>query len=127
MKLLLDTNALIWWMEDNPKLGPRVRRLIADRANDVLVSIASPWEISIKYRIEKMEQCGSAILNALGEEKMTVLGITPAHLEALEGLPRHHRDPFDHIILAQAKVEGARIITSDRIMTAYGVPCIGVS
>lgn len=127
MKLLLDTNALIWWMEDNPNLGPRARQLIADRANDVFVSIASPWEISIKYRIEKMEQCGSAILNALGEEKMTVLGITSAHLEALEGLPRHHRDPFDHIILAQAKVEGARIITSDRIMTAYGVPCIGVS
>lgn len=127
MKLLLDTNALIWWMEDNPSLGPRARQLIADLRNEVLVSIASPWEISIKHRIDKMEQRGSAILEALAEEKFTVLGITVGHLQALEALPRHHRDPFDHIILAQAKVEGARIVTSDRIMTAYGIPCIGVS
>lgn len=124
MKLLLDTNALIWWLRDDPRLGPRARHVISDRDSEILVSTISLWEVSMKWRAGKMEYAGSAFLEDLRHEEIEPLGISIAHLLALEELPLHHKDPFDHLILAQAKVEGARIVTSDREMTRYGIPCI---
>ncbi|MEQ1510797.1 MAG: type II toxin-antitoxin system VapC family toxin [Sphingopyxis sp.] len=126
MKLLLDTNALIWWLRDDPRLGPRVKQLIADEESKILVSIVSLWEISMKWRVGKLEYAGSTFLEALEAEEIEPLAIATDHLLALETLGMHHKDPFDHLIIAQAKVERAIIITSDREMAAYGVPCIGV-
>lgn len=127
MKLLLDTNALIWWLEDSPRLGPRARALIADADNVMLASIVSLWEIAVKWRVGKMHLPATRFADLLADQNVSLLGLEQQHIAAVESLAFHHGDPFDHIILAQAKVEGARIITSDRIMTAYGVPCIGVS
>lgn len=127
MKLLLDTNALLWWLQDSPQLGSRARGLIARRDNEILVSIASPWEISIKYRTGKLAEKGSAFMQTLAAQGLMPLPVTAEHLAALEALPPIHRDPFDHLILAQAQVEGASIITSDEIMPRYGVRCIGVN
>ena len=124
MKLLLDTNALIWWLRDDTKLGPRAKQAIADRESEIIVSTISLWEITMKWRVGKMPYSGSTFLDDLRDEGIEPLGISIAHLLALEGLAFHHGDPFDHMILAQAKVESARILTSDRHLPQYGIPCI---
>ena len=128
MKFLLDTHVLLWWLNDDPMLRSRIRAIIADRQNTVLVSIASFWELSIKYRKFGSGETGTAIWAAAMEEGFEPLSISPSHLAALEQLVliANHGDPLDHIILAQAEAEGATVITHDRHMTAYGVRCIGV-
>ena len=124
MKVLLDTNALIWWFTDNPRLGAKARSIVEDAATIVLVSTVSLWEITIKWRIGKMEFSGTSLVGQLDQAGMQLVSVSPLHLFAIEGLAFHHRDPFDHLILAQAKVEGASIITSDDAMARYGIPCI---
>lgn len=124
MKILLDTNALIWWFKDSPRLSVKARAIVQHPDTIVLVSIVSLWEITIKWRIGKMELSGSSLLGPIDQAGMQLVTISPVHLYAVEGLPFRHRDPFDHLILAQAKVEGAVVITSDEQMADYGVPCI---
>ena len=127
MKLMLDTHVLLWWLSDNPKLGRRARALIADLNNDLIVSVASPWEISVKHRIGKLDKSGAMIMQRLGDEKMGIVATTADHLAAYEALPKYHNDPFDLLILAQALVEGAIVITNDDAMRQYGVRCIDVA
>jgi len=127
MRLLLDTHALMWWLEDNPRLGPRARQRLADPDNEVIASMVSLWEITIKWRIGRMHQSGSAFAALLDEQGLAPLTVERAHILMLEQLPLLHGDPFDHLLLAQASAEDATIVTNDRHMTAYGVPCIGVS
>jgi PIN domain nuclease of toxin-antitoxin system len=98
--------------------------MIAAGDSHVLVSMISLWEITMKWRIGKIEFTGSSFMQDLAEEQITPLSIMPDHMKALEDLPFHHQDPFDHLIIAQAKVEGAAIMTSDEAMRAYGVRCI---
>ncbi|AMG75314.1 type II toxin-antitoxin system VapC family toxin [Sphingopyxis granuli] len=124
MRLLLDTHALIWWLEDSPHLGPVSRALIADADNDVLVSIVSLWEITIKWRVGKLAQSGSHFAELLDDQRIDLLPVTAEHIRALDTLAFHHGDPFDHLILAQAERERLMVVTSDRQMALYGVPCI---
>lgn len=126
MKLLLDTQALLWWVNDNPKLGLMARAAIADRGNVVLVSVASFWEISIKHRIGKLEDSGPAVMQEAQDNGFDILGIKAAHLDALEALAPvdGHRDPFDHLLLVQAQVEHAVLVTSDRHLRSYDQPCL---
>jgi PIN domain nuclease of toxin-antitoxin system len=128
MRLILDTHVLLWWIKDDPLLRPRVRAIIADRQNAVLVSVASFWELSIKYRKFGSGDTGTEIWAAALAEGFEPLPVMQNHLAALQSLAlvANHGDPFDHLILAQAKAEGAAVITHDRHMAAYGVPCIGV-
>jgi PIN domain nuclease of toxin-antitoxin system len=128
MKLLLDTHVSLWWLKDDPRLRSRVRAIIADQSNTALVSVASCWEPSIKFRKAGIGDAGSRLWHNAIAQGFEILAITSSHLEALEALPfaARHDDPFDHLILSQAKAEDAVIITHDRAMTAYGVPCIGV-
>jgi PIN domain nuclease of toxin-antitoxin system len=127
MKLLLDTNALIWWFQDSPKLGKSARTLIEDANSTVIVSMVSLWEITIKWRIGKLEFSGTSMLGMLADLGITLVTVEPVHLIALDALPIHHRDPYDHLILAQAKVEGAQIVTSGSEMSRYGVPCFSAT
>lgn len=124
MRLMLDTHVLLWWLQDDARLGQRARGLIADAANQLLVSLATPWEISVKHRIGKMDDSGAAVMDALVEEGMRVVDLTPAHLQVLEAMPLHHRDPFDHLIIAQAIAERAIVITDDAKFPLYDVRCI---
>jgi PIN domain nuclease of toxin-antitoxin system len=124
VKFLLDTNALIWWLRDDPRLGTKAKQLIASKEFVLFVSVVSLWEVTMKWRVGKMEYAGSAFLDDLKSEYIEPLAISIEHLLTLEKLDMHHKDPFDHLIIAQAKVEGATIITSDREMTNYGVPCV---
>lgn len=124
MRFLLDTHVLLWWLQDNPRLGSRARALVADADHEILISIASPWEISVKHRIGKIADSGAVIMQAVADQGMTMLDLTPAHLVVLEAMPLHHRDPFDHLILAQAQAERAIIVTDDDIFGQYGVRCV---
>ena len=129
MKLLLDTHVLLWWLRDDRRLGQRARAVIADSRATVLASIASGWEISVKSRIGKIVESGAPVMREAVEQGFQIVGLTGDHLAALEALPRinGHGDPFDQLLLAQALVEDAVLMTGDRSMSNYGVPCIGVA
>ena len=123
MKLLLDTHALLWWLADDAQLGPRARDLIADPGTTVLVSTASLWEIAVKRRVGKLEADLGEIMAALDDEGFERLDIGSAHLLALAGLPMlpEHRDPFDHLLIAQAIAEDATFVSEDRHTPRYPV------
>ncbi len=126
MRLLLDTHALLWWLSDDAELGQYVRDLIADPANDVLVSVVSLWEIQVKVRVGKLTADLPAILNEIEAQAFELVPISQAHLLRLGTLPVHHRDPFDHLLIAQAIVEAAIFVSEDRHIPAYAVqvvPC----
>lgn len=124
MRFLLDTHVLLWWLEDNPRLNQRARAIIADGANNILVSHISIWETAIKQRIGKLQIGPSDIFPRLPEFGFAELPLTESHLMALAGIGRFHGDPFDHLLLAQAQVERAAIISADRILQSYRIPCI---
>ena len=127
MRLLLDTHALLWWLADDPRLGPRARTLIADPGNDILVSAASLWEIVVKSRIGKLDASIEAVERALLRDSFERLAISPAHLASLAALPAHHRDPFDHLLIAQAIGEDATLVSEDRNMGLYDVRVLACS
>jgi PIN domain nuclease of toxin-antitoxin system len=114
VKLLLDTHALLWWLSDDPRLGGRVRELIADPGNDVLVSAGSLWEIVVKMRIGKLEADIAEICQAVDAGGFALTNINAAHLRTLAALPAHHKDPFDHLLIAQAITEDAAFVSSDK-------------
>ena len=127
MKLLLDTNALLWLLNNDGRLGPTARGMIQDPSNNVLVSIASLWEIAIKQRIGKLQADVLAVAASVERSSAVVLPITLPHLATLLGLPRHHRDPFDHLLIAQAIAENATLMSEDRRMPSYPVPVASCS
>lgn len=123
MRLLLDTHALLWWLSDDPSLSADARALIADSGNDVLVSTVSLWEIVVKARIGKLRADIRAVAAAVEEGGFIRLDLAVAHLLALDRLPVDpvHRDPFDHLLVAQAIVEDAIFMTEDRRMGPYPI------
>lgn len=122
MRLLLDTHALLWWLADR-ELSKAVREAIADPANDVAVSAASAWEISIKRAIGKLSAPDDLAeqIEAGGFER---LPIRIDHAVLAGALPRHHDDPFDRMLLAQAKIESLTIVTRDKRFADYDVPLL---
>ena len=124
MRLLLDTHVVLWWLNDGLQLNQKVRGLIASRSAELFVSVATPWEVAIKHRLGKLSESGAKLMTELDAQGLPLLAIKAAHLAALETLPQHHRDPFDHLILAQAKADGLTLVTADRLLERYGVPCI---
>lgn len=124
MRLLLDTHALLWWLVDDPRIGAVARTLIEDPLNDVLVSVGSLWEIVVNSRIGKLQADIREIADALPGEGFALLDIAPLHLTTLATLPQHHRDPFDHLLIAQAIAEGAGFVSDDRNAARYPVEVI---
>jgi PIN domain nuclease of toxin-antitoxin system len=121
LKLLLDTHALLWWLADDARLGREARDRIEDPGNAVVVSHVSLWEIAIKIGIGKLRADIGDVLTAIRERGLEELGLEPPHLATLGALERHHRDPFDHMLIAQAIVEGATLMTEDARMRDYPV------
>lgn len=121
-RLLLDTQALIWWDANDPRLGGNARAAIQE-ATEVYVSSASAWEVVIKEALGKLRTTRRPT-QAVSEGGFRELPISFEHAEAVGGLPAHHRDPFDRVILAVAKVEGLTVVTSDPKLQPYGVPLI---
>lgn len=127
MKVLLDTHALLWWLSDSDKLGPAAREIVADPAHDILVSIVSLWEIAIKIRIGQLDADLNEITDAIPAEGFTLLPISPEHLKILMGLSIHHRDPFNHLLMAQALSEQASFLSGDSQMNHYPIERISCS
>ena len=122
-RILLDTHAFLWWLEDNAKLGPEVRSVIADSRNDVYVSAATTWEISIKRSLGKLvapEDMDSIV----EEEGFIPLPISLFHGDQAGQLPDYHKDPFDRMLIAQAQAEGLVIVTCDEKFPPYKVRLI---
>ena len=119
-RLLLDTHAFLWWLSDDPSLGADARQMIGEPRNQVLVSAASIWEISIKQAKGMLE--APEDLEALVEDEgFTKLPISLFHGQQAGKLPEIHRDPFDRMLIAQAQAEGLELITADGIIPQYGV------
>jgi PIN domain nuclease of toxin-antitoxin system len=121
VKLLLDTNALIWWLEGSRRLSRPAVEAIDDIANDVHVSAASAWEISTKARLGKLRFTGS-LTARLEKYDVQPLAVTVEHGWAAGTLPPLHRDPFDRILIAQAQLEELIVVTADPMFARYGVP-----
>lgn len=123
MKLLLDTHILLWYLEGHPSLAENKKLMIEDRRNHVAVSAASLWEITIKISIGKLELMDSLadIENTLRQQGIHILPIYTPHLQQLLGLPCHHRDPFDRLLIAQALAEGMTLVSDDAAFVAYSV------
>ena len=118
MDILLDTPMLLWWLADDPRLSAKARALIADRQNTLTVSAATAWEIAIKQRLGKLVMRGQ-LLTAIEEEGFAVLPITLHHVEETQTLPDIHRDPFDRMLVAQARVENVALLTVDGRIARY--------
>ncbi|MGH7552306.1 MAG: type II toxin-antitoxin system VapC family toxin [Longimicrobiales bacterium] len=122
MKLLLDTHVVLWWLEDSARLGKQARKAIA-RADVVFVSVASGWEAAIKISLGRLTIPGS-LEDAVESSRFSKLPITFGHAAALGDLPFHHRDPFDRMLIVQARAEGLTIVTADRKFEPYDVAVI---
>lgn len=124
MRLLLDTHALLWWLDGDRKLPARVRRRIADINSTVFVSAASAWEITTKWRIGKLDGAEAVARDvgaAIVRQGFTPLDISIRHAEHAGRLATDHRDPFDRMLIAQAQLEGLTITTNDQIFDDFGV------
>lgn len=120
MKLLLDTHALIWAVQAPERLSPQAREALVDPDNVLLVSAASAWEISIK-RGQGRLKFPSVTREMLMLMRMKPLSIAITHADEVRALPDLHRDPFDRILVAQARVEGCVLVSRDPLVRAYDV------
>ena len=123
MNILLDTHVLLWWLDDNPVLSDKARMPISDGGNLIFVSAAVIWEIRIKQSLGKLD-IPQDFRRVLEQQPFEFLPITVEHAHAVGDLPLVHRDPFDRMLVAQAKTEGFTILTRDRLFKEYKVSTI---
>lgn len=124
MRLLIDSHALIWYVDQDHLLSPAAHAAITDPAHDLLLSAGSIWEIAIKFGLGKLvlsQPYKLWMTRAISDLAISVLPITLEHADVQAGLPRHHGDPFDRLLIAQAIVEQVSIISGDSNMDLYGI------
>lgn len=126
MRLLLDTDVLLWWLSDDRKLAKNARDIIANPDNDVLVSSASAWGISIKAALGLSRWNLDDLERAMVRNGFRPLPIGLRHGLMADRLPNVHRDPFDRMLVAQASVEELRLVSHDRVFERYGLAAEGV-
>jgi PIN domain nuclease of toxin-antitoxin system len=122
VKLLLDTHVLLWWLADDDRL-PAATRDAVSVAAEARFSAASVWEIAIKRTLGRLE-VPEDYLEAVEASDIQLLSITGEHAEAAGALPRHHDDPFDRMLIAQARIDELTLVTADRRLPDYGVPVL---
>ena len=123
MRLLLDAHAVIWAVDDPSKLSPRAITALQDSTNDLLVSAGTLWEISIKVGLNKLSLSMPYrpwMNQAIADLGLTVLPITVEYADVQAGLPQHHRDPFDRLLVAQAQIEQVSVVSNDALLDQYG-------
>ncbi len=124
MRVLLDTHAFLWWISDSPELSDAAREAIADQRNAPIFSAVSGWEIAIKAglgRLELPDSPAKFVNEQLSQNGLEVLPIHSRHALGVYGLPDHHRDPFDRLLVSQAVVEKLPILTADPEIPRYPV------
>ena len=124
MNLLLDSHALLWWLDDSPRLGPAARTAIGSAAS-VAVSLASVWEIAIKAGLGKLSVDLDELLANVRRDGFDLLPLTAADCLAVARLPHRHGDPFDRMLIAQARERGLTLVSDDRNFAAYEVGVVG--
>lgn len=125
MHYLLDTNIFLWSLNDDRRLKHNIRKILKDPLNEIYVSVASGWEISVKHRLGKLP-LKTTLLECFRKSTFKVLNINLEHILQLDKLPSHHKDPFDRILISQAKVENLTLITSDQKFRKYRLSIISV-
>jgi PIN domain nuclease of toxin-antitoxin system len=125
VRLLLDTHIAIWLVNDDPKLSSKIKEIISAVEDGIFVSAASIWEISIKYALQKrnrniMPFSGAEALEAFQLTGLYLLNVTPTHAAAVDALPSLHGDPFDRLLISQARHESLHLLTCDRALADYG-------
>ena len=119
MRCLLDTQVMLWWLLDDPRLGAESRQLLASRP--CVVSVASVWEVAIKHRIGKLEVSPIVFRDQSIAAGADLLPVLDSHVIETAQLPLLHQDPFDRLLIAQARVEGLMAVSSDRQWVGYDV------
>jgi PIN domain nuclease of toxin-antitoxin system len=128
LNLLLDTHVALWAITDSPKLPKKARELIASPKTTIWVSAANLWEIAIKHSLGRgdMPVSSQDAMRYFKESGYRILPVEAEHAIAVEELPRHHQDPFDRILVAQALVEPMRLMTHDPMVSLYSDTIIKV-
>ena len=124
VRALLDTHALLWWLDGDRRLPRSVRAVIAEERSTILVSAASAWEIATKVRIGRLpgaEDVAGDLPGIVHGQGFVQLPITLAHAQRAGSLPGSHRDPFDRMLIAQAQVEDVPLVSNETKFDAYGV------
>ena len=124
MTFLLDTHALLWWLFDDPQLSATVREIVADPANDILVSAASAWEISTKHRLGKLPAADKLVKDMSAwfrRAGFSELPVRIPHAQQAGSWPQPHRDPFDRMLAAQSALEDAPLLTRDDQLASFGI------
>jgi PIN domain nuclease of toxin-antitoxin system len=127
MKILLDTHTFLWWDSSPEKLGKTVTELLSQTENVVYVSVVTAWEIQIKKQLGKLSLTVplAELLESQQEvNDVNILQVQLNHVLALDELPFHHKDPFDRLLVAQARIEGMEIATADPVFSKYDVKVI---
>ncbi len=119
-RLLLDTHVLLWWLIDHPSLGSKTKAHISNPGNEIWVSAASTWEISIKKSIGKL-RAPDDMESIIESEGFLPLPISLFHGQQAGSLPHYHKDPFDRMLIAQAQAEGLTLVTKDSQFPQYGI------
>ena len=123
-KLLLDTHIFIWWADQPEKLSPAALSALEDEANELLLSVASVWEMQIKIQLGKLKlslPLKELVKNQQEIKNLTVSPVALTHVLALDALPFNHKDPFDRLLIAQSIAEGLTIVTADSQFSTYSV------
>jgi PIN domain nuclease of toxin-antitoxin system len=123
LKLLFDTHAALWWLSGDDRFGETAAGHLTDDTNQVLLSAAVVWEVAVKRSLGKLDAPNDFAPTLLGAGAQG-LPVTLDHAAAVEGLPWHHRDPFDRMLIAQASIEGAVLVSRDEVFRAYGVTLV---
>jgi len=123
MKYLLDTHTFLWWHDQPEALSPNIMEICQNIENQVWFSLASVWEIQIKLQINKLalDMPLADILTLQQQNGLQLLPITVSHILELQNLPLHHKDPFDRLLIAQAKVENAVLLSKDAKFEPYPI------
>lgn len=124
MRVLLDTHVLLWWLAGDDQLTARARRAIADPRHELYVSAASAWEVLTKARLGKLPSLGALGVDfegTIAQQGLQGLPITMAHAEAAGRLAIAHRDPFDRVLLVQARDERMALVSGDGVFDGHGI------
>lgn len=127
MRALLDTHTFLWWTTDDPQLSPRGREIIGDASNQLFLSTASGWEMAIKARLGKLHlpnDLESFVTGQLVINSIESVPVQMSHALHTYALPDYHRDPFDRLLVAQARLENLPILTADPQISRYSVEVI---
>ncbi len=123
-KLILDTHIFLWWLFDDARLSARLREVLRNPQQPVLVSSASVWEITTKYRLGKLPEASDVARNVpewIVKAGFSPLPISPSHAQLAGEWNHRHRDPFDRMLAAQAKIEGLPLATDDAMLQSFAI------